>query len=85
MQDDESLRLRSGGVGFIRQGFRASISVSHLDLRVSARFRGANAAALHQALRDACDTVIKMPANYITYPNGGQILKRVGRPDHPAP
>ncbi|MGO9060948.1 MAG: methyltransferase type 12, partial [Candidatus Binataceae bacterium] len=63
------------GLGFIREGFGALDSVSHLDLRVSARFRGANAAALHQALRDACDTVVRMPANYITYPNGGQILK----------
>ncbi len=73
------------GLGFIRDGFRALDSVSHLDLRISARFRGANAAALHQALGDACDTVVKKPANYITYPNGGQILKahRRGRINQP--
>jgi hypothetical protein len=72
-------------LGFIRDGFRALDSVSHLDLRVSARFQGTNATAVHQALRDACDTVAKMPANYITYPNGGQILKanRRGRVTKP--
>jgi hypothetical protein len=68
-------------LGFIHDSFRALDSVSHLDLRVSARFRGANAAALHLALRDPCGTVVKMPANYITHPNAGQTLKahRLGR------
>jgi len=63
------------GLGFVRDGFRALSSVSHLDLRIGGRCQGGNASALHQALRDACDTVTKMPAHYITYPNGGQILK----------
>jgi len=73
------------GLGFIRDGFRALDTISHLDLRVSARFQGTNATAVHQALRDACDTVAKMPANYITYPNGGPILKahRRGRVNQP--
>jgi hypothetical protein len=66
-------------LGFIHEGFRALDAVSHLDLRVSARFQGADAKALHQALRDACDTIAKMPANYITYPHGGQILTAVRR------
>lgn len=74
------------GLGFIREGFRALEAISHLDLKVSSRFQGANAKALHQALRDASDTIAKMPANYITYPNGGQILKAVqgGRIVQPA-
>jgi hypothetical protein len=74
------------GLGFIREGFRTLDSVSHLDLRVGGRFQGDNASALHQALRDACDTVAKMPAHYITYSNGGQILKahRRGRTLKPA-
>jgi hypothetical protein len=41
------------GLGFTRAGFRALGSVSHLDLRVGARFTGDVAPALHQALREA--------------------------------
>ena len=37
--------------------------------------------AIHSALRDACDTITRMPAQYMTYPGGGSVLlvKRIGR------
>jgi hypothetical protein len=63
------------GLGFISERFRALDAVSHADLRIGASFRNANAKALHHALRDACEIIARMPVKYITYPNGGQILK----------
>lgn len=73
------------GLGFVGAGFRAVRDLSHLDLRIGARFVGDTALALHQALREASDTVTRMPVFYMTYPGGGQIMKarrllRVPRP-----
>lgn len=45
-----------------------------LDLRIGARFAGAPATAVHAALQEAADLIAKMPATYITYPNGGSVL-----------
>ena len=67
------------GLGFVGEGFRSLTRVSHLDLRVGVRFSGTVAPGLHQALKEAAQTITKMPAHYMTYPNGGQIL-RVIRP-----
>ena len=61
-------------LGFVREGFRRLASVSHLDLRVGMRFSGDRAAALHAALRDACRTIERMPARYLTYPGGGPVF-----------
>ena len=63
------------GLGFVGDGFRALNDLSHLDLRIGARFVGDTAVALHQALREASDTITRMPAFYMTYPAGGQIMK----------
>jgi len=41
---------------------------------VGARFTGARAKALHSALRDAAQTIDRMPSTFMTYPNGGRIL-----------
>jgi SAM-dependent methyltransferase len=73
------------GLGFTGAGFRALGSVSHLDLRVGARFTGDIAPALHQALREACETITRMPAFYMTYPGGGQIMKARRLPGVPRP
>ena len=64
------------GLGFARVGFRALLAgaASPLDLRVGAQFQGATAVAVHAALREAADTITRMPATYLTYPNGGPIL-----------
>ena len=60
--------------GFAKDAFRKLRSVSHLDLRVGMQFSGDTAKALHQALKDARDNIVRMPVHYMTYPNGGQIL-----------
>jgi SAM-dependent methyltransferase len=67
-------------LGFVKKGYRGLASVSPLDLRVGARFSGPRALALHEALRDAADTIARMPATYMTYPDGHPILpvNRVG-------
>jgi SAM-dependent methyltransferase len=59
----------NGGLGFAREGFRGLKEVSPYDLRVGFRFSGAAAAHLFMALKDARDTIQKMPAFYTTYPN----------------
>ena len=61
-------------LGFVREGFRRLAGLSHHDLRVGMTFSGHGAKALHEALRDACNTIARMPATYMTYPNGGPIL-----------
>ena len=73
-------------LGFVRAAFRQLETVSHRDLRVGMSFSGETGAALHQAIKDAADTIAKMPATYITFPNGGPILpvRRIGRVACPA-
>jgi SAM-dependent methyltransferase len=62
-------------LGFANDGFKALPSfVSHLDLRIGMRFDGERAAALDNALRGACDTIVRMPAHYMTYPDGQPVL-----------
>jgi len=56
------------GLGFVKEGFRGLASVSSYSLRLGARFSGPEAASLHAALRDARNTIARMPAHYITYP-----------------
>jgi SAM-dependent methyltransferase len=62
-------------LGFVRGAFRSLDALSPLDLRVGMRFSGGQAERLHQALRDAINTVIRMPATYMTYPNGQPIVR----------
>jgi hypothetical protein len=72
-------------LGFVKEGFRQLKDVSHLDLRIGMAFGGDRSNALHAALRDACNTITRMPAHYMTYPGGGPILpvKRIGRVSTP--
>ena len=48
-------------------------------------FGSDRSAALHDALRDACNTITRMPAHYMTYPGGGPVLPvtRIGRVPRP--
>jgi SAM-dependent methyltransferase len=68
-------------LGFAGEGFRALLAglVPRLDLRVGARFTGGPAQAVHAALQEAADLIAKMPARYMTYPNGGPVLPTVRR------
>jgi SAM-dependent methyltransferase len=61
-------------LGFVKDGFRGLGGVSHLDLRIGIHFSGDVAAALHSALRDACNTITTMPAHFMTYPGGQPVL-----------
>jgi hypothetical protein len=61
-------------LGFVGDSFRKLDQVSHLDLRVGMGFSEKIGAALHRSIKDAVDTITKMPANFMTYPNGGTIL-----------
>ncbi len=72
-------------LGFVKDGFRKLNGVSNLDLRIGTSFGLDLSAALHSALRNACATITKMPAHYITYPGGGPVLsvKPVGRVSRP--
>ena len=66
-------------LGFAKAAFGRLGGVSHHDLRVGMRFHGDTGVALHQALRDAVDTIRRMPAHYMTYPNDdGPILPVTG-------
>jgi hypothetical protein len=75
---------RNSGVerlGFAGEGFRALLAglVPRLDLRVGARFSDAPAQAVRAALQEAADLIARMPATFMTYPNGGPILPATRR------
>ena len=61
-------------LGFAKKAFEQLVGVSHHDLRIGMRFSGDIGTALHQAMKDAAATIERMPATYMTYPNGGPIL-----------
>ncbi len=62
------------GLGFVGEAYRQLSDLSHLNLRVGMSFTGERAAAVHTALRDAAATIRRMPATYLTYPNGGPVF-----------
>ncbi|WP_426959916.1 HNH endonuclease [Muricoccus radiodurans] len=78
-------RRGAEGLGFAGPGWRAleGGALSPLDLRVGAVLGETAAIALHSALREAADHIIRMPANYLTFPGGARILEttraRAGR------
>ena len=61
-------------LSFAREGFRKIVSLSPLDMRVGARIGASNARALHLALRDAANTIRRMPAHHMTFADGRPIL-----------
>ena len=69
------------GLAFAGDGFKALLDglVPRLDLRVGARFAGAAAQAVRAALQEAADLIARMPATYMTYPNGGPVLPTARR------
>ena len=79
-------RRGAEGLGFAGPAWQAleAGALSSLDLHVGAVLGEKAAQALHEALREAADHIIRMPANYLTFPGGGRILEtaraRVVRP-----
>ncbi|WP_407927934.1 methyltransferase domain-containing protein [Belnapia arida] len=70
-------RRGAEGLGFAGLGWQAleAGALSPLDLRVGAVIGETAACVLHEALREAADHIIRMPANYLTFPGGGRILE----------
>jgi SAM-dependent methyltransferase len=63
------------GLGFAKAPFQTLlVECSASDLRIGSRFTQDRARSLHMALRDAAQTIDRMPATYITYPSGGRVL-----------
>ena len=56
-------------LGFAKAAFARLGATSHHDLRVGMAFSGDAGVALHQALKDAAHTIVRMPVRYMTYPN----------------
>ena len=52
---------------------------ARLDLRVGARFTGDVARVVCMALQEAADLIARMPATFMTYPNGGPVLPTMRR------
>ncbi|ATR19145.1 Methyltransferase (plasmid) [Roseomonas mucosa] len=79
-------RRGAEGLGFAGPGWKAleSGALSSMDLRVGAVLGEVAAHALRGALREAADHIVRMPANFLTYPRGTRILEttrtRAGRP-----
>jgi SAM-dependent methyltransferase len=73
------------GLGFVKDAYRKLGDVSHLDLRVGMTFSNERGISLHRALRDAANTIERMPATFMTFPNGGPIfrVKKIGRLPRP--
>lgn len=79
--------IGTGGLGFAKDGFVDLLTeISANDLRIGAQFSQERAMSLHTALRDAAQTIDRMPSTYMTYPMGGRILqverRQVGRAPH---
>jgi hypothetical protein len=74
--------LGAEGLGFAKEGFRGLLTeVTASDLRVGGRFAASRAKSVHAALRDATQTIDRMPSTFMTYPMGGRILPvERGRP-----
>ena len=72
-------------LGFVKEAYRNLANVPPLELRVGTRFSSEVSPVLHQALKDAANTIQKMPATYVTYQGGGQVFpvvrsRRLSRP-----
>ena len=78
----QSPRNRAGSeaLGFAQDAFRGLPGSPH-DLRVGMEIAGDAGATLHRALKDAADTITRMPVRFMTYPDRtGQILTTVPGP-----
>ncbi len=62
------------GLAFVKDGYRKLNRVSHHDLRIGCTMTGDTARALHAAIKDSANTITRMPATHMTYPDGGSIL-----------
>lgn len=59
----------NGRMGFDGEAFRSLLQISPYDLRPGMSFRGITANNLFKAIKGVRDTIHKMPAHFITWPN----------------
>jgi SAM-dependent methyltransferase len=62
------------GLGFVKDGVRGLVGLSSMDLRMGVQFGGDRARALHRAILQTCRHIERMPANFMTYPDGNSIM-----------
>lgn len=69
------------GLGFVKEGYRAILDLSPLELHPGRRFDRTTFAALHTALKQVADVIQKMPARHITHSDGRRVfpVQRPGR------
>lgn len=67
-------RRGGDGLAFAKAAFDALDADLCRRLRIGRRFPGAAGRVLHEALRDAAQTIARMPATHLTYPGGEPIL-----------
>ena len=65
------------GLGFVNEGFQKLLGCAPNDLRVGTRYTTDLGASVHSALAAASDTITRMPAHYMTYPNGRPVMQAV--------
>jgi hypothetical protein len=70
-----SLNTHAGiKLGFAGDAYRQLYDTIASDLAIGSQFRGDMAAAVREAIKDACDLIKKMPATYITYDDGRPVF-----------
>lgn len=68
------------GPSFVGKAFSTLEPISPFELRIGAEFYGASGSTLTEAIKDSAQTIKKMPAFYITYPNTAeQVFKVTGK------
>lgn len=60
-------------LGFVKDAYRKTTHLPHLDFRVAGRFTGQDASFVHQAIRDAVSNIKVMPAKHTSFPNGPRV------------
>ena len=63
-------------LGFAKEYFYQLKRLSSFDLRIGAMFDPEQARAVIGAIRDVCENIQEMPANFITYPGGNDQVFR---------
>lgn len=68
------------GPAFVGKAFSALAPISPFELRIGGEFYGLSGSTLTEAIKDSAQTIRKMPAFYITYPNTTeQVFKVTGK------
>ena len=64
----------SEGLGFAKSAYKELKKIPTINLRIGETFPKEESQILHKALQDIVDTIENMPAKYITFSNGKNIL-----------